>query len=78
MEQLLICWTTTDVYSHIIDEDRRKNAFYKKENLNPQLHEAHVSNTMQVPDGVDPELLMKILSNPELAALLTSLAKSMQ
>ena len=44
----------TEVYGHIIDEDRRKNAgrmenaFYNKENL-----------------------------NPEMAALLTSLAKTM-
>ena len=29
------------------------------------------------PAGVDPELLAKILSNPEMAALLTSLAKSL-
>jgi hypothetical protein len=40
----------TDIYSHIIDEDRRKNA----------------------------ELLTKVLINPEMAAVLTSLAKSMQ
>ena len=45
----------TEVYGHIIDEDRRKNAermenaFYNKENL-----------------------------NPEMAALLTSLAKTMK
>ena len=35
----------TEVYGHIIDEDRRKNAermenaFYNKENLNPDIHE---------------------------------------
>jgi len=35
----------TDVYSHIVDEDRKKNAelleeaFYEKKNLNPQMHE---------------------------------------
>ena len=45
----------TEVYGHILDEDRRKNAelmenaFYNKENL-----------------------------NPEMAALLTSLAKTMK
>lgn len=49
----------TEVYGHIIDEDRRKNAermenvFYNKENLNPDI-------------------------NPEMAALLTSLAKTMK
>ena len=39
----------TEVYGHILDEDRKKNA-----------------------------RLMKVLGNPEMAALLTSLAKSMQ
>ena len=38
----------TEVYGHILDEDRKKNA-----------------------------QLMKVLGNPEMAALLTSLAKSM-
>ena len=69
----------------IIDEDRRKNAelmenaFYNKENLNPQMKEqAEGSSTIIVPDGVDAELLMKVLGNPEMAALLTSLAKPMK
>lgn len=74
----------TDVYSHIIDEDRRKNAelfeeaFYEKKNLNPQLRETQAVPTTSLPEGVDPELLMKVLSNPEMAALLTSLAKTMK
>lgn len=34
-------------------------------------------NTKAAPSGVDPDLLAKILSNPEMAALLTSLAKSL-
>ena len=40
----------TDVYSHIIDDDRRRNA----------------------------ERLAKVLSNPEMAALLSALAKGME
>ena len=74
----------TDVYSHIIDDDRRRNAelfedaFYNKKNLDPQIHEVPAGNTVQVPEGVDAELLSKVLSNPEMAALLSSLAKSMQ
>ena len=75
----------TEVYGHIIDEDRRKNAemmenaFYNKENLNPQMKGAdESSNTIAVPEGVDAELLMKVLGNPEMAALLTSLAKTMK
>ena len=37
-----------------------------------------ISSTITVPDGVDAELLMKVLGNPEMAALLTSLAKTMK
>ena len=75
----------TEVYGHILDEDRRKNAelmenaFYNKENLNPQMKEDKGdSKKIEVPDGVDAELLMKVLANPEMAALLTSLAKTMK
>ncbi len=31
----------------------------------------------RLPEGVDPETLMKVLKNPEMAALLQALAKSM-
>ncbi len=75
----------TEVYGHIIDEDRRKNAemmenaFYNKENLNPKMKEDKGdSRKIEVPDGVDAELLMKVLANPEMEALLTSLAKTMK
>ena len=77
----------TEVYGHIIDEDRRKNAermenaFYNRENLNPQMKGAdagQTANTVAVPEGVDADLLMKVLGNPEMAALLTSLAKTMK
>ena len=71
----------TEVYGHILDEDRRKNAelmenaFYNKENLNPQMKAQDEGNsTITVP----AELLMKVLGNPEMAALLTSLAKTMK
>ena len=75
----------TDVYSHIIDEDRRKNAemfedaFYGKKELNPSLRKSDSGeNIMSVPEGVDAELLAKVLANPEMTALLTSLAKTMK
>ena len=75
----------TDVYSHIIDDDRRRNAemfedaFYGKKNLDPQLRKNEEGeNVMTVPEGVDAELLAKVLANPEMAALLTSLAKTMK
>ena len=74
----------TEVYGHIIDEDRKKNAelmenaFYSGKNGNPDMRGQEVkNNTVKVPDGVDPELLMKVLSNPDMAVLLTSLAKTM-
>lgn len=76
------------IFSHILDECMKyhlvdtsvifADAFYNKKNLDPQLHEASDTNTVQVPEGVDAELLSKVLSNPEMAALLSSLAKSMQ
>ena len=76
------------IFSHILDECMKyhlvdtsvifADAFYNKKNLDPQLHEASAVNTVQVPEGVDAELLSKVLSNPEMAALLSSLAKSLQ
>lgn len=75
----------TDVYSHIIDDDRRRNAemfedaFYGKKDLDPQLRKNEEGeNIMTVPEGVDPELLAKVLANPEMAALLSSIAKNMK
>ena len=73
----------TDVYSHILDDDRRKNAelfeeaFYEKKNLDPQMH-VQQENNNTVADEVDPELLAKVLGNPEMRALLNSLAKTMK
>lgn len=68
-----------------MDEDRRKNAqlmenaFYNKENLRPEMHtQESEGKQLTVPDGVDADLLMKVLANPEMAALLTSLAKTMK
>ena len=71
----------TEVYSHILDEDRRKNAqmfeeaFYGKKNLDPQIHGSEEEKALKLPDGIDPELLMKVLSNPEMRALLEALAR---
>lgn len=74
----------TDVYSHILDDDRKKNAqlfeeaFYEKKNLDPQLHTQQAANESAVSEDVDPELLAKILANPEMRALINSLAKTMK
>lgn len=74
----------TDVYSHILDDDRKRNAelfeeaFYEKKNLDPQMHSDTDRQTMTVPEDVDAELLAKVFANPEMKALLASLAKTMK
>ncbi len=64
-----------DLYSHILDDDRMQiaqlfeEAFYSgkgKENQTP------------APDNPDAETLMKLLQNPEMAALIKALAKNLQ
>ena len=74
----------SDVYSHIIDDDRRKNAelfeeaFYGKKDLDPSLHKDQETQKVTVPEGVDQEVLAKVLSNPEMLSLLTALAKTIK
>ena len=49
-----------------------EDAFYNRENLNPQMKGAdagQTANTVAVPEGVDADLLMKVLGNPEMASL---------
>lgn len=94
-----------DVYSHIIDEDRRFNAqrfdeqFYHAKALTdmegrtapmPKFEAStDILDPMAVPqeeptievtennaEGISPELISKLLANPEMAALLKTLAKS--
>ncbi len=71
-----------DVYSHIIDDDRRVNA----ERLEAAFYSGRQTvDTMKAPETVsqesssegDKELLLKLLANPEMAALLKTLAKSL-
>ena len=80
----------TDVYSHILDDDRRNNAqlfedaFYSgagKDTTKPEPTETAPqtpADAMQ-PETTqsDAELLLKLLQKPELAALLKTLAKSL-
>ena len=82
----------TNVYSHIIDSDRKKNAelfekaFYQTHTAEPQLlrktNQTATQQTEQdkitVPSGVDPEMIAKILQNPEMLALLTAMAKALK
>ena len=52
-----------------------EDASYNRENLNPQMKGADDDQTANT---VDAELLMKVLGNPEMAVLLTNLAKSLK
>lgn len=65
----------TDLYSHILDDDRRQNA---------QLFEnAFYSGKEQetaepAPDAADAAMLLKLLQNPEMAVQIKTLAKTLQ
>ena len=68
----------SDVYSHILDDDRKTNAqlfddaFYSKSGFQQKpLNEAVTASTLE------QELLLKIISNPETATLLKALAKNL-
>ena len=70
-----------DVYSHIIDDDRRLNAqrfeeqFYQTKET-PQAEEVQQKTEPSV-SPTDQEMLLKLLANPEMATLLKSLAKNL-
>lgn len=70
-----------DVYSHIIDDDRRLNAqrfeeqFYQTKAV-PADSETQEEKSSEVSQS-DQEMLLKLLANPEMAALLKSLAKNL-
>ena len=63
----------TEVYSHILDENRKRNAelfeeaFYRKKEADPipgnssSLSASDSNQIVKVPEGVDPELLQKVL-----------------
>lgn len=63
----------TDTYSHILDDGRKNNALLFQE----AFYEAKTEPKEKTPEGLSPETLSKILSNPEVMALLTVLAKQL-
>jgi len=70
-----------DVYSHIIDDDRRFNAQrFEEQFYQPNSSAAVVEETKEsVPQASasDQETLLKLLANPEMASLLKTLAKNL-
>ena len=71
-----------DVYSHIIDDDRRINAqrfeeqFYQSKAA-PTAEEVQEETKAETASQTDQEMLLKLLANPEMAALLKTLAKNL-
>lgn len=68
----------SDVYSHILDDDRKTNAqlfedaFYSKSGFQQKpLNDAATASTSE------QELLLKIISNPEMTGILKTLAKGL-
>lgn len=73
-----------DVYSHIIDDDRRLNAqrfeetFYSgKAAAETDAETAETAASAPQKQETDQEALIRILKNPEMAALLKTLAQSL-
>jgi hypothetical protein len=59
-----------------------EEAFYKRKNLNPNVYGIHSQEPappkVTVPENIDPVLLQKVLSDPEMAALVSALAATME
>ena len=75
----------TDQYSHILDENRRQNAqlveraFYQgrgAEVTSTDQKERPSAAEQAAASGIDAELLMKVLSNPEMVKVLQMLSKT--
>ena len=80
----------TDQYSHILDDDRRvnaelfENAFYSGKVAATEEADTEAAPETEAPaedaatTGTNAELLMKLLTNPEMAALLKTLAQTLK
>ena len=67
----------TDVYSHILDDDRKNNAQLFQEAFYDKKDTKQPTPSFSLPEGISPETLEKMLASPEIAALLGVLAKNM-
>ena len=71
-------WFIIPKFTQLIEND-----FYNKKNINTDMKEQmgeseDNENKVTIPEGVDVNPLMKVLGNPEMVALITSLAKIMK
>lgn len=67
----------TDIYSHILDDDRKNNAQLFQEAFYDKKDAKQPTPSFSLPEGISPETLEKMLASPEIAALLGALAKNM-
>ena len=67
----------TDIYSHILDDDRKNNAQLFQEAFYDKKDTKQPTPSFSLPEGISPETLEKMLASPEIAALLGALAKNM-
>ena len=67
----------TDVYSHILDDDRKNNAQLFQEAFYDKKDTKQPTTSFSLPEGISQETLEKMLASPEIAALLGALAKNM-
>ena len=80
----------TDQYSHILDESRVSNArllqdaFYERKGSEARIDRKHEEEKPKDPvaeqakaAGVDPAVLLEMLSNPQMASMIQMLAKSL-
>ena len=54
-----------------------EEAFYAEKNLNPKMEKVSTEKAVTLSEGIDAKLLSKVLVNPGMVALLSSLAKSL-
>ena len=67
----------TDVYAHILDEDRKINA--QKFEASFYAQNCNTLKNINVPDTIDPDitkLLVSLQQSPELVSALTEILKS--
>lgn len=67
----------TDVYSHILDDDRKNNAQLFQEAFYDHKPTKKPEQELNLPDGLTPETLSAMLADPEMSALLSMLANKL-
>ena len=67
----------TDVYSHIIDDDRKNNAQLFQEAFYEEKKPSAERASLDLPDGITADTLKKMIEDPTIAALLGALAKKL-